>query len=48
MAVSTTDGYVSFYVIDSGRIRFANRIKPMASHCVDEILFLDNLKLQNQ
>lgn len=48
MAVSTTDGYVNFYVIDGDRIRFANRIKPMASHTVDEILFLDNLKLQNQ
>lgn len=48
IAVATMDCHVSFYVIDNGRTRFANRVRPLPNNYVEEIIFLDNLSNQNQ
>lgn len=48
MAVATCDGNVSFFVIDNDRIRFANSVRPLRNKFIEDILFLDNLSIQNQ
>uniref|UniRef100_A0A915ERZ1 Enhancer of mRNA-decapping protein 4 WD40 repeat region domain-containing protein n=1 Tax=Ditylenchus dipsaci TaxID=166011 RepID=A0A915ERZ1_9BILA len=48
MAVSTVDKNVTFFVVETDKTRFANTVQPMPNHFVEELIFLDNLAVQNQ
>ncbi|KAI1711168.1 WD40 region of ge1, enhancer of mRNA-decapping protein domain-containing protein [Ditylenchus destructor] len=48
VAVATIDGNISFYVVEADKTRFANSVAPLPNHYAEELLFLDNLNIQNQ